>query len=286
MTIGGAVIHSVSSMRFLKQFAVIVPLFLVGNVTIAAVSGTFLPLFLGPAFAVAGVAAYRWIVRRTEHRDVTELARDGARPALRRGALLGVGLFSLVIAVIALFGGYSVEGYGSLWSALAVTGGMACAATMEELAFRGLLFRTLEERFGTYRSMAVSGALFGLLHLVNSGATLRGAIAIAFQAGLMLAAVYAATRSLWLPIGIHFGWNVAQGAIFGTTVSGAEDARKGLLDGVLDGPAALTGGGFGPEGSVLSVLVGLAVTVVFLRIAKRRGNVVPARRRATTTLPA
>ncbi|WP_447007217.1 hypothetical protein ACRAKI_12405 [Saccharothrix isguenensis] len=88
----------------------------------------------------------------------------------------------------------------------------------------------------------------------------------------------AATRNLWVPIGVHFGWNYAQGGIFSTSVSG-QDAPKGLLDGVTSGPYLLSGGEFGPEASAYSVLAGVAVTVVFLWLARRRGTMVPLRRR-------
>jgi membrane protease YdiL (CAAX protease family) len=105
----------------------------------------------------------------------------------------------------------------------------------------------------------------------------------------MLAAAYAATRTLWVPIGLHFGWNFAAAGIFGTEVSGNGTAQ-GLLDGVVSGPALLTGGDFGPEASLYSVAFGVVLTVVFMWLARRRGHVVPRRRRpvaagATATLP-
>jgi membrane protease YdiL (CAAX protease family) len=131
--------------------------------------------------------------------------------------------------------------------------------------------------------------LFGLSHLLNPNASLWGAIAIAIEAGGMLAAAYAATRNLWVPIGLHFGWNFAAGGIFSTEVSG-NDTPQGLLDSAMSGPPLLTGGDFGPEGSVYSVLFGVLVTIVFMWLAHRRGHIVPRRRRAepvdsTATVP-
>ncbi|MFF0247132.1 hypothetical protein ACWEU6_33610 [Streptosporangium sandarakinum] len=64
-----------------------------------------------------------------------------------------------------------------------------------------------------------------------------------------------------------------------------EAATQGLLHGVASGPALLTGGGFGPEGNLYAVVFGLLLTVVFMWLARRRGNVVPFRRGATATLP-
>ena len=92
----------------------------------------------------------------------------------------------------------------------------------------------------------------------------------------MLAACYAATRNLWVPIGLHFGWNFAAGGIFGAVVSGNGEP-KGLLDGVDVGPGRCSAAAtFGPEGSLYAVLAGVVLTVVFLWLAHRRGHIVPA----------
>lgn len=162
-------------------------------------------------------------------------------------------------------------------------GFMAAAAVTEELMFRGILFRIVEERTGTWIALVLTGLVFGLMHLGNQHASLWGAIAIAVEAGGMLAAAYAATRTLWVPIGVHFGWNFAAAGVFGTEVSG-NGATQGLLHGVTSGPAVLTGGDFGPEASPYAVVFGLLLTVVFMWLARRRGNVVPLRRGATATL--
>lgn len=113
-----------------------------------------------------------------------------------------------------------------------------------------------------------------------------GALAIAIEAGLMLGAAYAATRTLWLPIGLHFGWNFALSGIFGVTVSGNEDMPAGLLHGVLSGPEAITGGGFGPEAGIFAILVCVIPAVVFLRTAKRQGRLHPRRQLRSEQTPA
>jgi len=266
-------------MRLLKQFVVVAAIALAGSQAVAAVDcNTPLTLILGLATAALAILGYRWIVGRTEKREVTELARPGAAGGLGRGTLLGVGLFTAVIVNIAFLGGYHVHGWGSLGGAIALLGFMAAAAVTEELVFRGILFRIVEGRFGTWVALGVTAVLFGLAHLLNPHATLWGAIAIAIEAGAMLAAAYAATRSLWLPIGLHFGWNYAEGAIFGTDVSGS-NTPEGLLHATTSGPTVLSGGVFGPEASIYSVLAGTIVTIVFLWLARRRGHLVPRRGR-------
>src|SRR5581483_7760086 len=101
--------------------------------------------------------------------------------------------------------------------------------------------------------------------------------AIALEAGILLAAAYLLTRSLWLPIGLHFGWNFTEGGIFGAAVSG--NGAKGLINTSLSGPQLLSGGAFGPEASVAAVGVCLVAAVVMLVLAARRGEWRPLRLR-------
>ncbi|MFI6885150.1 lysostaphin resistance A-like protein [Streptosporangium canum] len=271
-------------MRLLKQLVPVALVAFAGGAIVGAVQGnSFFTLLLGLATAVLAVIVYARVVRWSERREPVEVARQGATRALTRGTLIGVALFAAVIVNIALVGGYRIDGLGSLTGAIGLIGFMAAAAVTEELLFRGILFRIIEERTGTWLALVLTGLLFGLSHLFNPHASLWGALAIAIEAGGMLAAAYAATRTLWVPIGVHFGWNFAAAGIFGTEVSG-NGATQGLLHGVTSGPALLTGGEFGPEASPYAVVFGLLLTVAFMWLARRRGNVVPRRRRTPATL--
>jgi hypothetical protein len=144
------------------------------------------------------------------------------------------------------------------------------AGVGEELAFRGVIFRMTEERLGTAAALIISSLLFGLVHAANPGATLVSTAAIALEAGGLLGMAYSASRSLWLPIGLHFGWNFTEGGIFGTAVSGGQS--HGLVDSVLSGPTLMTGGSFGPEASVIAVVVCLAATVTLGLWTARHGR--------------
>jgi membrane protease YdiL (CAAX protease family) len=265
-------------MRLVKQLVCVAVVAFGGSLAVGAVHWSApLTLLLGFATAVLTLLVYTWIVRRTEKRVPVEVERRGAGGALGRGMLIGFGLFTVVIANIGLLGDYRVDGWGSLSGAIALLGFMAAAAVTEEVLFRGVLFRSVEGWLGTWWALALTGVLFGASHLLNPHASLWGAVAIAIEAGGMLAAAYAATRTLWLPIGLHFAWNFAEGGLFGTDVSGT-DQPQGLLHGVMSGSDWITGGDFGPEGSLYSVLAGIIVTTVFLIVARRRGNLVPGRR--------
>ncbi|MFJ3821739.1 CPBP family intramembrane glutamic endopeptidase [Streptomyces nodosus] len=277
-------------MRLVWQLLAVSAVALIGGRSATAVQDNpWLTLGVGLLTAVLALPVYGWVVRRTEHRPSTEVAREGAAAAIGRGVLIGVALFGAVIANIAFLGYYTVDGLGSPSGAVGLFGFMAAAAVTEELLFRGVLFRIIEERTGTWIALTLTGVLFGLAHLLNPNASVWGAIAIAVEAGGMLAAAYAATRNLWVPIGLHFGWNFAASAIFSTEVSG-NDTAQGLLNATTSGPVPITGGDFGPEGSLYSVLFGVLVMMVFLWLAHRRGHLVPlrphaARAAATATLP-
>jgi uncharacterized protein len=242
--------------------------FLGVDAALVAIGGN---LFLGLAGAAAALGLYVLAIRFLERRPVTELARPGAAGLLGRGTLIGFGLFTTVVLIIAVFGGYRPAGWGSIGGMLSLLGLMAAVAVAEEILFRGVLFRIVEEWTGTWGSLIVSAVVFGGLHLLNPGATPVGALAV-MVAGAMVAAAYAWTRTLWLPIGLHFGWNFTEAGLFGATVSGSAD-RTGLLRSVFHGPAALSGGSFGPEAGLPAILVALVATLWFLRRARRAGTI-------------
>jgi membrane protease YdiL (CAAX protease family) len=258
--------------------AVFVPVYALAGFLNDAVSGHPVPaLLVGLLSAAAALAVYTQASARLEHRRVTELDRRDAGRRLGRGFALGTGLFAAVLGLIALFGGVRAIQSGSAGALVSAVGLMAFAAVSEELLFRGLVFRGLESKLGSRAALLLSALLFGGLHLLNPHATLWGATAIAIEAGLMFAAIYAATRSLWLVIGLHFGWNLFEGGVFGTTVSGSNSGSTGLMHTVLHGPALLTGGGFGPEASLLAIAVCLLPTAYYLRRAARTGRLQPRR---------
>lgn len=250
---------------------------LAGTVATAASAHAVPGLLVGGACAVVALGLYRFLVRRLERRDATEIALPGAGRVLGRGTLLGLGLFAAVTVVLAVCGVYRITGWGSFGGALGTLGLMTSVAVAEELLFRGVVFRIVEELTGTWGALVVSGLVFGGLHLINPGATVWGAVAIAVEGGAMTAAAYAATRSLWLPIGLHLGWNFAEGGIFGSVVSGSSHANGSLLTGSVHGPLALAGGSVGPEAGLPSILICTVLTVLLVRQAHRSGRIRPRR---------
>lgn len=180
---------------------------------------------------------------------------------------LGVGLlnFVLVVGLMMLFGLCRLTKSPSCdWMLLAEAFAMfLIVAVGEEILFRGIMFRWIDEKWGYIPALIISGLVFGLVHITNSNATLWSSIAIGLESGLMLGMAYKWAGTLWFPIGIHWSWNFVQGNIFGFAVSGT-DAGATLLNSTVSGPDWLTGGAFGPEASVIATVAGLGFTAWFL----------------------
>jgi membrane protease YdiL (CAAX protease family) len=259
---------------------------LLQSLTSLVTDNAALTTVIGVAGAAVAVVVYVWVVRLLERRHpVAEVSPRGAVLDVANGLLVGAVLFSAVIGIIAATGHYRVAALGSVAGAIAVLGMMCTTAVAEELLFRAVLFRIIERWMGTWLALAVSALVFGLLHLANPDATLFGALAIAVEAGVMLGAAYALTRTIWFAVGIHLAWNFMEAGIFSTTVSGTQGTFQGLLRSELTGPDLLTGGGFGPEASVVAIGVGVVAAVVLLVLTIRRGRIMPLPRRSPTTRP-
>jgi membrane protease YdiL (CAAX protease family) len=218
------------------------------------------------------LCAYYGYVRWVEKRAVTELSRRHALRELGAGVLLGALLLSLSIGVLAALGVYQVTGNNGWPTMWATVPGFILAAVLEEVVMRCVVFRILEQSLGSWIALALSAALFGLLHLLNPGATWLNAGSIMLEAGVMLAAAYMLTRRLWLCVGIHFAWNFTQGGIFSAAVSGGK--TTGLLQGQMIGPAWLTGDPFGVEASVVALVVCTIAGLLLVIAAKRSGHVI------------
>jgi membrane protease YdiL (CAAX protease family) len=229
-------------------------------------------LVVGIGTAVAAVVIYIWLSRTVEMREaVTELSANGRWSRLGGGAAIGCATFTTTMLLIAIFGGVHHIGGGSFSAFLVSVGAMASVAVNEELLFRGVIFRILEERTGTWIAFVVSSLIFGMVHMVNVHANLWGTFSIAIAGGPMMAAGYIATRSLWVPIGLHFAWNLTESGIFGVADSGTDSS--GLLHTTFSGSSLLTGGNFGPEASLFAPLVCLVPTVILLRRGARAGYI-------------
>lgn len=223
---------------------------------------------------VVGYAIYIAFVRWVERRPVAELALPPLGRELGIGLLIGAGLYTACVLILMVMGVYRIEGSNPVSFMVPAVAMALTSGFLEELLFRGVLFRIVEEWMGSWIALVVSSLVFGLVHLMNPAATWTGALFISVEAGVLLAAAYMLTRRLWLGIGFHVAWNYTQSAVFSGIVSGS-DSASGLLKSVIDGPALLTGGQFGLEASLVAFLLCTTTGVILVVMAVRRGNIVP-----------
>jgi membrane protease YdiL (CAAX protease family) len=218
------------------------------------------------------IAAQKLVLRRLGDRKHDDLPFASAARGMGLGAIAAFALFSVIVGIAALLGAYRIDGWGGLsnWLFLIFAAGIN-AGFVEEFIFRGILFRWIEEFGGSWAALAVTSALFGFVHITNDNATWFSSVAIAIEAGVMLGGAYMLTRSLWLPIGLHFGWNMTQGLLWDVPVSGND--VDGLVDARLAGDPLISGGSFGLEASVIALVVAGAFGVWMVKRAADKGEV-------------
>lgn len=178
----------------------------------------------------------------------------------------------MTILVIYLKGGYSIISINPILFLIPPFAMAFSSAIFEEILFRGIIFRIIEEKLGSYIALLISAIIFGALHLTNPNSSLSAGIGLAIQAGLLLGAAYIYSRSLWFPIAIHFAWNFTQSAIFGANVSG-NAMSKTLITSDINGAKWFTGGQFGPEGSIQATVFCLISTIILLILSHKKGKI-------------
>lgn len=228
------------------------------------------------ALPTAMFAIYIWLVRRLEGRDARETKLGRGFRMVGPGLLIGAGIigcFFLVMWGLGMAHMYRGTAFDGLLAAMAMP---LITAAAEELLFRATIFRLLEEMFGSFVGILGSAALFGLAHGANPGATPFTISALSIELGAMLALAYILARNIWFPIAIHAAWNFTQAYVFGALNSGVRDPVTYFRTD-LSGPEILTGGTFGPEGSVVTLLLAIAVAGIFCGLIRRSGGWQPRR---------
>ncbi len=238
---------------WLTRTVLTIVLVMVIRVVVAILDGADLPImltrFLGLMIGIAtliGLSKIGWTKPQI-------LGLLPLKPA--RGFLLGTGIgiivYSSIVLLAGLAGWYipvstSLDVLGLFYSLVL----MFFAAAFEEVLFRGVLFQTLENFIGSGWALALSGTLFGVLHLGNANVIWMGVFAVGL-AGVTFGAIFILTRDLWLLTGIHLMWNFMQGPIFGIAVSG--NAFPSLIQPRIQGPEIFTGGIFGFEAGLYRI---------------------------------
>jgi membrane protease YdiL (CAAX protease family) len=135
----------------------------------------------------------------------------------------------------------------------------------EELLYRGYRLQNLSDGFNPFWGVLFSSIWFGIAHLGNPNTSARIFVATGILlAGVFLAYGYLSTKQLWLPIGLHIGWNFFEGVGFGFPVSGLNNIFH-LIRIQVNGPELWTGGAFGPEAGLV-LLPGLLLGTILVYI--------------------
>ena len=185
------------------------------------------------------------------------------------GTAIGFAALALAVGIATAAGGlrFSFIGSGMLLAAArsTLTAGVLLfvAALAEEAAFRGYPLQTMTRAGHIWLGVILTSAMFGSVHLLNPNVVPGLTFANTLIAGVWLAVAYLKTRSLWFPLGVHWGWNWALGSVFGLPISGVRLFSNPILAGDDLGPAWLTGGNYGIEGGV-ACTVALIVFILLI----------------------
>lgn len=255
---------------------------------VALVSGSVIPQGLiggAAALLIGSVVAGWWLLAKDGRAPGAlgfHLSRETVAESLK-GLAVGVSVGAVVVALMAASGGlrWTAEGgdpVGWLTGALGALAFLAIPAAAEEALLRGYPLQAMAEVWGARGAIVVTSTMFGLLHLSNPGASVLGTVNVV-AAGALLGVVYVRTASLWWATGVHLGWNWTHGFLADVPVSGLEVLDAPLYEGVPMGPEWLSGGQFGPEGSLIATVVLLGASAVLWRAPwLRRGVAMTAAR--------
>ncbi len=175
------------------------------------------------------------------------------------GTGLGLGMMTIIFAAEYSAGWVVIE-YRDLSTAeiLGIAGNSFLLYVIvgygEEMLFRGYILQALAEGTNKITALIIFSVIFGFMHSGNPNVTIFAIVNI-ILAGVWLSIAYFKTQALWLPIGLHFGWNFTQGFIYSFPVSSTTSFNEQIGTAIVSGPEWLTGGNFGPEGGAMATIV-------------------------------
>ncbi|MFC1785005.1 lysostaphin resistance A-like protein [Candidatus Neomarinimicrobiota bacterium] len=231
-----------------------------------------LKLIRAPFSILVILFTYKIFFKYFDKRIVTELSFKYLVKDSIIGLLTGFILISLVTATLYLFGYYEPHSTGYFSILINAFMLFTIAGILEEIIFRGIIYRITEDSLGTVWALIISSLIFGFLHMANTNFNLLSGFAIALELGLLTGIFFTLTKRLWLPIALHIGWNFSF-IFWGTTVTGATEFPN-FIDSTLVGPELITGGVFGPENSVITILFSLILFLVIFFQASKRGQII------------
>ncbi|MBY4985952.1 CPBP family intramembrane metalloprotease [Streptococcus suis] len=171
----------------------------------------------------------------------------------------GIGVAMLITCVLLMWGfgairissvQFSPQLFGEF---LVLVLAWSVQGTTEELLTRGWMFSSLSAKHNIPVGLLISSLFFTFLHLGNNAISLIPLLDLTLFA-ILACLVMLKTGNLWVISGIHAAWNCFQGNVFAFPVSGTQ-AGQAFIAVNTSGPDWLSGGAFGVEGSIISLIV-------------------------------
>lgn len=219
-----------------------------------------------------------WIMSKIEKRSMGLYGLPLQDAAIVRRLVTGYvfwGFIPLTVCLLVLhffhafdFGNFALHGADIVRWGFAWFVGFMLVGFAEEYLLRGYALYTLADGIGFWPATIVLGVLFGLGHSFNPGETRIGVVATVVFA-IFASITLRVTGNLWLAVGAHAGWDWAQSFFYGVSDSGMT-ARGHLLNPTFHGPVWLTGGTVGPEGSVVTLILWIAMMGIFYLFYRKR----------------
>ena len=223
-------------------------------------------------FFILFLVAYRSYTHYIEKRKAIEFNTKGFIPELGLGFGISLGIVCFMVVLLMLLGYYRIDSFNSPVVLADRTVVYFMGSFTEELIFRIILFKLVEEFAGSWIGIIIQGIVFGFAHIGNENATVWTSLSIVFSDTILFGAAYILTKRIWLIWGLHFSWNFFQEGIFGMPNSGYQ--RDGLIKPIIDGPEWITGGKFGIEASVVSILILFIIGIIILKKAIEKNQLV------------
>ncbi len=239
---------------------------------------SFLPItdiFIGELIALISVVISTFLMmkffEKKNFEDVGLRLRPNTIYEISFGLILGFIMITFVVVANLTLGYYKYEFtlnqvYPQILKALSL---FLMVAFFEEILFRGYPFQRLIDGTNPIVATLIFSFVFSLAHLQNPNVNLIALLNI-FLAGVWLSTSYIKTHSLWLPISLHFSWNFFQGYFYSLPVSGSSLIEP-IFNAKITSENIISGGKFGPEGSLITSLV-LAASTIFIIKNKRLSN--------------
>ncbi|MCH7666686.1 MAG: CPBP family intramembrane metalloprotease [Acidobacteria bacterium] len=247
-----------------------------GTETASDLDGLGAQVYANAVGAVTVLAAAWIMLRFVDRRPFRSLGlqNSGAVRELMSGLALGFSLMTICAGSLWMMGWAQAEAVQDFaaTSLGPVPTSLALNTVLQEVLFRGYIFQAVQDIATPRVALVVSTVLFVAVHGQALSAGVLPVLNLTL-AGLLLGVCYTVTGSLWLPIGLHFGWNFLQGPILGLAVTGQE-IQGGMKILEVTGPTPATGGEFGVEGGLAATattLLGVFFVLAYQRHLNRPG---------------